>query len=197
MTIVDKIDSILKERNMSRRQLAKLAGIPTSSLQSAMERGKNISVDMLYKIADALNVPIVSLLDEINLKKEDIEPYIVEIETPFGTIGVDISDSGAYETAIIDKYKNLVGETNEESYKKTPKSKEKVVAVIDPSNFKRTLEVKLIDQFQKLNSKGQEIAIERIEELTKIPDYQKDKGESPNQNQEGTDESSPGEDETS
>ena len=177
--------------------MAKLADIPTSSLQSAMERGKNISIDMLYKIADALNVPVISLLDEINLKKEDIEPYIVEIETPFGTIGVDISDSGAYETAIIDKYKNLVGETNEESHKETPKSKEEVVAVIDPSNSERISEVKLLEQFQKLNSKGQKIAIERIEELTKIPDYQKGHEEPPNQNQEGTDKSSPGEDKTS
>lgn len=33
----------------------------------------------------------------------------------------------------------------------------------------------LITQFDKLNAKGQQVAVERVEELTKIPDYQKDK----------------------
>ena len=31
--------------------------------------------------------------------------------------------------------------------------------------------------FNRLNEKGQSIAVERIEELEKIPDYQKTKGE--------------------
>ena len=55
---VRMIDAILQQKNMSRRQLAKAASIPPSSLQSAMERGKNISADMLQKIANALQVPI-------------------------------------------------------------------------------------------------------------------------------------------
>ncbi|MEM0531378.1 helix-turn-helix transcriptional regulator [Zongyangia sp. HA2173] len=61
MTIVERIDSLLRNKNLSRRQLAKIAGIPTSSLQSAMERGKNFSLEMLQKIADALNVPLGAL----------------------------------------------------------------------------------------------------------------------------------------
>ena len=63
MTIVDKIDFILQSKNMSRRKLAIKAGIPPSSLQSAMERGKNISLDMLIKISNALEVDISELLE--------------------------------------------------------------------------------------------------------------------------------------
>ena len=49
MTMTEKIDSIIQSKKMSRRQLAIKAGIPPSSLQSAMERGKNLSLEMLEK----------------------------------------------------------------------------------------------------------------------------------------------------
>lgn len=61
MTITERIDAVLQRRNMSRRQLAKAANIPPSSLQSAMERGKNLSTDMVRKIAKALDVDFVWL----------------------------------------------------------------------------------------------------------------------------------------
>lgn len=63
MSVADRVDSILQERGLSRRQLAIKAGIPPSSLQSAMERGHNITLDMLQKIASALGVSVAVLLD--------------------------------------------------------------------------------------------------------------------------------------
>lgn len=62
MTIAERVDHILQERKMSRRQLAKLAGIPPSSLQSAMERGRNLSIEMIQKLSLALGVNIEDLL---------------------------------------------------------------------------------------------------------------------------------------
>lgn len=88
MTVIERIDAILQSRNMSRRQLAKAADIPPSSLQSAMERGKNISVDMLEKISNALNISILELieptddvspLDLLFLPENDIEVKLDEI----------------------------------------------------------------------------------------------------------------------
>ena len=58
MTTVQRLDAILKSRGMSRRQAAIAAKIPPSTLQSAMERGKNISVDMLQQLAAALDIPV-------------------------------------------------------------------------------------------------------------------------------------------
>lgn len=57
MTVVERIDSVIQARKLSRRQLAIKAGIPPSSLQSAMERGRNISFEMIEKIAAALELP--------------------------------------------------------------------------------------------------------------------------------------------
>lgn len=62
MTVVERIDSIIQARKLSRRQLAIKAGIPPSSLQSAMERGRNISFEMIEKIAAALNISVGDLL---------------------------------------------------------------------------------------------------------------------------------------
>ena len=62
MTIAEKIDSILQERHISRRKIAQKAGIPPSSLQSAMERGGDMPVSTLQKISKALEIDIYELL---------------------------------------------------------------------------------------------------------------------------------------
>ncbi|MBQ8617615.1 MAG: helix-turn-helix transcriptional regulator [Clostridia bacterium] len=51
-----RIDCCLQKMQMSRRCLAKKSGIPTSTLQSAMERGDNMTIKMVEKIASALSV---------------------------------------------------------------------------------------------------------------------------------------------
>lgn len=63
MTTTERIDYILKSRGMSRRQLAIAAKIPPSSLQSAMTKGKSMSLDMLLHIAEALQVNPYTLFD--------------------------------------------------------------------------------------------------------------------------------------
>lgn len=62
MTTAERIDGILNARGMSRRQLAMAAHIPPSSLQSAMARGRNMTIEMLLSIADTLKVSTDYLL---------------------------------------------------------------------------------------------------------------------------------------
>ena len=64
MTSTETIDAILKEINMSRRQLAIKAGIPPSSFQSAMQRNGNLSLDMLEKVARALEIELYQILGD-------------------------------------------------------------------------------------------------------------------------------------
>lgn len=61
MTLTERIDAIIKERGLSRRKVAILAQIPPSTFQSAMERNKNMSVDMLEKVAQALDISLSDL----------------------------------------------------------------------------------------------------------------------------------------
>ena len=84
MNIASTIDKILNEKKMSRRKLAQSAGIPPSTLQSAMDRGPNFSDDMLKKIATALDIPVIFLLvdpteteENFNSKKEKIHKSLI------------------------------------------------------------------------------------------------------------------------
>jgi len=65
LVMYDKIENILKDRNISKKQLAEKAGIPYSSLISALNRkSESFSTDYIKKIANALNLPVVELLDQ-------------------------------------------------------------------------------------------------------------------------------------
>ncbi len=64
MSITERIDALLTERGMSRRQLAVAAGIPTSSFQAAMARGRNMTVEVLQAVAKALDVSPAYLLGQ-------------------------------------------------------------------------------------------------------------------------------------
>ena len=75
LTECERIDKLLKERGLSRRKLAQMAGIPPSSLQSAMERNKELSLDMLFPISDVLGVSMYFLhygFEEEPLSEEDL-----------------------------------------------------------------------------------------------------------------------------
>ena len=76
MTTCERIDNILKTRNMSRRKLAIQAGIAPSSLQSAMERNGNLSLDMLFPISDVLGMSVRYLSDG----EEDWNPSQEELD---------------------------------------------------------------------------------------------------------------------
>lgn len=62
MSIAERIDTIIKKRGISRRKLALTAGISPSTLQSAMERNKGMSVEMVEKIAAALELSVSELV---------------------------------------------------------------------------------------------------------------------------------------
>lgn len=69
-SIAEKIDLFAAKNNMSRRKLAQAAKIAPSTLQSAMERDKNYSTDLLQKIAKALKVPVGCLFDDGDIDSE-------------------------------------------------------------------------------------------------------------------------------
>ena len=126
MTVCERIDDILKSRKMSRRQLAIQAGIPPSSLQSAMERNNGISLDMLFSISHVLGVDPRFLDPNTSSFLKPISRYKMnELQNAVDSIHFDVN------FPIVKKY------------------------------------------FERLNATGQEVALERIKELTEIPRYQR------------------------
>ena len=182
MNETELIDAVLFAKKMSRRQLAKQSKIPVSSLQSALERGKNISLDMLNKISNTLDLPIsfftfsspfndFELLDSFrgvilySLQKHGILNNRVLAEL----------DDYTYYKAIADNILSIV--KNEDStiqitYKETGAETEKYVESKCSINL-TPYHVDLINKSNKLNNLGKKKALERVEELAKIPDYQR------------------------
>lgn len=85
LSVCDRIDRILSERKMSRRQLALKAGIPPSTLQSALARKKNMSIEMIQLIANALDISMDELLGMQQLhagvvKYKDGKKYMMDSE---------------------------------------------------------------------------------------------------------------------
>lgn len=68
MTAAQKIDKLLKDKGLSRRQLAIKAEIPPSTLQSALERNKEIPLSMLTSVSDALGVNIYYVIGDDELQ---------------------------------------------------------------------------------------------------------------------------------
>ena len=64
MDMYDKIDAILAEKKMSRRQLALAAGISENTISGAFRRRtKNFSMENIVRIADVLGVSFTDLVD--------------------------------------------------------------------------------------------------------------------------------------
>lgn len=78
MTIADRIDELLREQKISRRQLAIKAGIPPSSFQSAMQRGGTMTFEMMKKVADALGVQVKDLYSD-NEADRDFVSRVVQL----------------------------------------------------------------------------------------------------------------------
>lgn len=53
---IREIDETLKEKKMSRRELARRIGMPPSTLQSIMEQGRDLPVTVYLRIKEALEV---------------------------------------------------------------------------------------------------------------------------------------------
>lgn len=80
MTMTERIDYVAKSKGLSRRQLAIKAGIAPSSLQSAMQRGKNFSSDMLEALASALEVPTAYLIGFSVISSDALEALAHKLE---------------------------------------------------------------------------------------------------------------------
>lgn len=141
--IYRKINELLIEHGMTKKELAVKAGIPYSTLVSAFNRDTgNLSVRNIAKIASALNVSVNALLgwEYVGTDKDGVEVYSpTDMEAFFNTRPVDEPH-------------------NEEE----PNSASKV-------SPKEALNA----AFDKLNPVGQDKAVETVEDLTEVPKYKK------------------------
>lgn len=141
--IYARIDKILSDKQISRRKLAQKIGMPPSTLQSAFEKGSNLSFERLTQIADALEIDVNWLLNGFTLEDHDSE-FIRRLR---------------HEPAEPDlEYSHMVAQEQENERNWYIHQQE----LLDSIN----------KSFSRLNDAGQEEATKRVKELTLLPQYQ-------------------------
>lgn len=69
---VKRLDSLLNEHNITKRQLAKKANIQSSTLNNIINRGTNPTLPTIIAIATAFNMPITEFLNIPEYNKKAI-----------------------------------------------------------------------------------------------------------------------------
>ena len=146
----DRVDALLKEAGMSRRQLAIKCGIAPGTMSNWYARAtKNIPFQQIQKMASVLNVPWYEImgLDEIEEGTYARLPTIKEIE-----------NDDDVEIPVYDK-------SGEHLY----------TASYTSGKILSQNEAAIMTPFRDLNDIGQQKAIEAVETLAKVPEYRKNK----------------------
>lgn len=98
MSLTDKLDRYMKEKNISRLQLAKESGVPYTTIVNFYEKGtKNVKLSTLKRLADYMNCTLDELVGEEpkNDKKTRL-PVVGSISCGNGVIAYE--DVSEYQT---------------------------------------------------------------------------------------------------
>jgi len=77
MNTIQRLYELMRERNLSLNKLANLSGIKYSTLQMAVKRGGQLSIDTIERICAGLDIPLVSFFDVEQVQKTNDTVKIV------------------------------------------------------------------------------------------------------------------------
>lgn len=161
MAIGERIGKIAKSKQIPLRQIALSAGISYNTLYAIVKRNSDrIEYETLKKIADVLDTTPAYLIGW-----NDAEKMLLNSGHSINDIAVELD----IPTEILDQ---IIRDNDVKAMEEIVKAVEIFVKPLDDTETNKN---KLLDVFSKLNETGQKTAVERIEELTKIPEYRKDK----------------------
>jgi transcriptional regulator with XRE-family HTH domain len=69
MNTIQRLYELMRERNLSLNKLANLSGIKYSTLQMAVKRGGQLSIDTIERICAGLDIPLVSFFDVAEVQR--------------------------------------------------------------------------------------------------------------------------------
>lgn len=151
MDIGQRIKQIRKQFKISQIELGRRMGV-SQAMIAQYENGTRIpKLETIKKIATALNVTMADVLFLDKGRNDLLEKWL--IEDP--------------DTEVVTHKNTQISNQPNETNKKTCQ-----IHLSSEYNFER--EKKIINNYRKLNEKGQDKAIEHVEMLTKIPEYRKE-----------------------
>lgn len=182
MGIGKRIERECINKGLNIRQLALKADVPYSTLYSAIKRDSSgIDMEALKRIAGALDVPWYDLASDDPQERE----RIFEKAYPPGKL---ISEESvrkwderqekkrqsemekqetweASKAALYNQYMSYMSHLSDETSQRNA----------DYEKFARENEIfrQILEDFRQLNEDGQQVAVERVHELTEIPRYKR------------------------
>ncbi len=149
MTVGDRIKESRKKNGLSQKELGQKLNISQQMIAQLENSSAMPKIDTLQKIADALNIPLTYLLYG-SIISPDLEVYL-NTNDKESTLSepTNLQDHASDHMHRITKYALLLTEFE---------NKQKLA--------------QLINLFDKLNTDGKNKALDQLEMLTKIPEYQ-------------------------
>lgn len=156
-----KIKEIRIEKGLTQKQLGDMCGMADSAIRRYENGNANPKIETLQKIADALGMPLYDFLDNDLFDAATIYPEEYEENLIDSKIDAIMKDISLSET---EKKKKLHDISTQVA----------IMAKIHIDHANETTKFIICECIEKLNSAGQNKAIEQVEMLTKIPEYRRD-----------------------
>ena len=159
MTVGERIRTARKNASLTQKQLGEKCGINEANIRKYESGRQNPKRETLQKMADALEIPVVFFYSEEEQKHAILLSIASDIEKEDG---IQSSDENLFLKAA-----KVMAEMDSKELS------EWLMDFIDASVNLSDIESELLSEFSYLNETGQKTAVERVKELTKIPEYQK------------------------
>lgn len=145
----DKIKRLRKQKGYTQEKLAEKTGLSKMSIRRYETGERQPKVEQLFKIANALEVPIIELLEGLYLERD----YLAVFDGLFNVKKEDLTD-----------------EFIKEYYQTSTKLNSVTTTWIKQKKEKQTMQ-KISKHLKKLSPAGQAEAEKRVEELTRLEEY--------------------------
>lgn len=152
MTVGERIKEARKKAGLKQSELAEKLGVAVITIGQYERNQREPRIEQLQRIADALGINIVELIDPLALSYHQI---------------IEAGKAGDKAFRRLDEAKRR-GASQEELQQIEDEINRLYDARDEAGNENRMLRA-----FRKLNEAGQDKALERVEELAEIPKYQR------------------------
>lgn len=156
MTVGEKIKAARKAAGLTQKELAKKMEISYQNLAQWETGKRNPKISSLIKIASALEIPVSVLYGENLGYMSDEDAEIISLLNPEAlnrVLKINLPSDG--------EITHTQAETG---------SGELKPAIVDRIHREK----RLLDHFHQLNPQGQELAVEQVELVAKVPEYRAD-----------------------
>ena len=180
MSLGKRIKQARENAKLTQKELADKADKGFSTIQKYEMDLVSPPLKALQKIADALEIPLNQLLDQ----NEDAVQNLIEMSKTFpdlsiedrpGAYGVHLGGNLPLSKMPPEQVTYLI-RSREATLDENMKPQWEIRGAVSRSALEEDgRKQDLLIHFGKLNDKGQQKAVEQVEDLAKIPDYQKGK----------------------